>query len=146
MSRNRDHWVRVLAAAGVAAALALPARAQLPGQLGNALGGLTGGGAAGGGVPSVGAASLGNIAGVLQYCISNNYFGGNAGAAAPVQQSLLGKLGGAGQAAGNSDYTSGASGLLQTGGGQTTSLGSSLLAPLAQQVCSMVLQRAQSLL
>lgn len=140
---------------GIAAGLALagllagPAAAQqLNGALGgalNALGGAVGGG--GMGLPSLGNASLGNIAGLLEYCVTNNLLGGASGSAAPVEQSLLGRLGGQAQAAGNPDYSAGANGLLQTGGGQNFNLGGSdMMAQLKQQACSMILQHAQSLL
>lgn len=141
-----------LALAGLALAglLAGPAAAQqLNGALGgalNALGGAVGGGG-GMGLPSLGNASLGNIAGLLEYCVTNNLLGGASGSAAPVEQSLLGRLGGQAQAAGNPDYSAGANGLLQTGGGQNFNLGGSdMMAQLKQQACSMILQHAQSLL
>ncbi len=136
--------MRMTMAAAVAAGvlLAAPAGAQLQNQLGNALGALTGGGG-GTALPSVGSASMGNIAGLLEYCVTNNLLGGGAGG---VQQSLLGKLGGAGQAAGNSDYTAGTQGMLQTGGGQGFNLGGDMMTQLKQQVCTMIMQRAQSFL
>lgn len=133
--------VLLAAVLGLAATPAGPARAQLqlPGQLGGALGAL------GGGVPSVGGASLGNIAGVLEYCVTNNVLGG--GGAPSVAQSLIGKLGGAGAASHNADYAAGASGMLHPGNGPGVNLGGGgLMADLKQQICSAVLQRAQSLL
>ncbi len=131
---------------GLSAALDRPARAQLPGQLGNALGALTQGTGGGGGLPSLGSTALGNIAGVLQYCMQNNYLGAS-NAAPSVEQSLLGKLGGPTQAQSDSGYTAGTSGVLQTGNGQNYSLGGGgIMAGLAQQICPLVLQHAQSLL
>ena len=135
---------KIAAAVTAAVLLAAPAGAQqLPGGLGGALGALTGGGG-GAAMPSVGSASMGNVAGLLQYCVTNNLLGG--GNAGGVQQSLLGKLGGPGQAAGNSDYTAGTNGMLQTGNGQGFNLGGDMMAQLKQQVCSMIMQRAQSFL
>ncbi len=137
------------AATGVALCTA-PARAQLldnlrgaagsgsggaPGGLGSGLGGLS--------MPSVGSASTGNLAGVLQYCVRNNYLGGTG--ASSVESGLVGKLGPG--ATSGSQFTAGDQGTLQTGAGQSTSLGGSgLKAKLTQKVCSQVLQHARSLM
>jgi hypothetical protein len=37
--------------------------------------------------------SMGNVAGLLEYCVKNNFLGGNSGAAG-IQNQLMGKLGG----------------------------------------------------
>ncbi|MGD9509199.1 MAG: hypothetical protein AB7X49_11680, partial [Geminicoccaceae bacterium] len=77
-------------------AWAAPAPAQTLNDLSGALGGAKSGGLGAlgdGGLPSVDQASTGNLAGVLQYCIENNYLGG--GDASSVEQSLLGKADGA---------------------------------------------------
>ena len=130
-----------LAAATLASALGLnctAAQAQLPGQLG-ALGG------AAGGLPAVGNAGLGNTAGVLQYCMKNNYLsGGDAGS---VSSGLMGQLGGPAKASHDSGFAAGSSGMLQTGQGQEFSLsGSGIKQQVAQKVCDLVLQHAKSLL
>nr|WP_199043680.1 DUF2501 domain-containing protein [Dyella sp. ASV24] len=39
--------------------------------------------------------SMGNVAGLLEYCVKNNYLGGNSGASG-IQSQLMGKLGGGG--------------------------------------------------
>ena len=78
-----------LALAGVCVALLLggtPARAQLLNQLQNSMGsgqgsgsgGLGSLGGLGGGVPSVNNASPTNLAGIIQYCLRNNYLSGGA--------------------------------------------------------------------
>ncbi|MEA2790970.1 MAG: hypothetical protein QOG73_3376 [Acetobacteraceae bacterium] len=126
-----------------------PARAQLMDQLKGAVGsgqGNTGGGLLGGsGMPPVGQASPSNTAGVLQYCIQNNYVG--SGSAASVKDSLMSKVTGGGQATNDSGYKAGSSGLLQTGNGQNFSLGGDgLKAQITQKVCDQVLQHAKSLL
>jgi Protein of unknown function (DUF2501) len=131
-------------AAVAMAQLAPPVRAQLSGVLGsgqggagNALGGLSGG------LPSVTQAGPANTAGVLQYCIQNNYL--NGGIAGSAKDALLGKVPSASQ---SSDFQSGSSGLLQTGNGQSFNLGDtgSIKSQLTQKLCDMVLQHAKSLL
>ncbi|MDA8251878.1 MAG: DUF2501 domain-containing protein [Rhodospirillales bacterium] len=140
------------ATVGFAASLLLagaPARAQLFNQLENSLGsgqGVAGAlGGLGGGLPSVDQASPLNLAGVLQYCVENSLLSG--GSAASVRNSLLSKVTGSGGATTDSQYSAGASGLLQTGQGQNFNLGGGgLMADLKQKVCDLVLQHAQSLL
>ena len=144
------------AALAVAAIFAVPpARAQLLNQLqsaapsvsipsgggGSAVGGALGA-LGGGGVPSVGAASPGNLAGVLQYCIQNNDVNGSASS---VQSQLMSKLGG--QASSDPGYGAGQSGTLETGPGGGYSLGGTgIKQEVTRKVCNMVLQRAQSML
>lgn len=64
------------------------AHAQLLDQLKGAMGSGQGGGALA--VPSVNQASPSNIAGVLQYCVQNNYASG--GSATSVKDALVGKV------------------------------------------------------
>ncbi len=124
--------------------VALPALAQSLKDLTGALGG-SGGSLGGLGLPAVDEASPTNLAGVLQYCMTNNYLGG--GDAEAVQQSLLGKLGGSGEAARDPGFEAGLGGLLDTGGGETFSLGGSgIQEKLTDEVCDLVLEHAQSLL
>jgi uncharacterized protein DUF2501 len=52
------------------------------------------GGMLGGGGASMKSGSMGNVTGLLQYCVQNNYLGGNSGAAG-IKDKLLGKMGGA---------------------------------------------------
>jgi hypothetical protein len=118
---------------GVVAMPGAPAKAQLLDQLK---------GAAGGGMPSVGQAGPGNTAGVLQYCIQNKYVGG--GNASSVKDSLMSKV--AGQS-NDSSYREGSNGLLQTGNGQSYSLGGDgIKAQITQKVCDQILQHAKSFL
>jgi hypothetical protein len=129
--------VFAIAAIAIVALAAPPARAQL----GN-LGGLTGGLA--GGLPSVTQADPANIAGVLQYCVQNNYLSG--GVADTAKDAILAKVPGAQQ---SSDFTSGSSGLPQTGNGKDYSLSGltgDLKSQISHKVCDLVLQHAQSLL
>lgn len=131
-----------------------PAHAQLMNELKGAVGSGQGGSSSGGGMlgglgasgmPSVGAASPSNTAGVLQYCIQNKYVG--SGGASSVKDSLMSKVTGSGNSNNDSGYKQGSSGLLQTGQGQTYSLGGGgIKAELTQKVCDLVLQHAKSLL
>ena len=145
-----------LALGAVCAAVLLPAtpaRAQILNQVQNAMGagqasgsgGLGGLGGLGGGLPSVNNASPTNLAGIIQYCIRNNYLSG--GAASSVKDSLLGKVTGSHQGSTDSAFRAGNSGLLETGQGQSFGLGGGgLKAQVTRKVCSLVLQRAKSML
>lgn len=87
--------------------------------------------------------STGNVAGLLQFCIRNNYLGGNG--VASVKDSLMSKLGG--NPSSNRGYRSGASGIIDGGNGQTLDLsGGGLKQQMTQQVCDKVLSRGKSLL
>ena len=127
-----------------------PAQAQLLDQLKGAVGSGqsgSGGGVLGGGMPAVGQAGPGNTAGVLQYCIKNNYLGGGGGASS-VKDSLMKKVtGSSGQNTNDSGFQAGNSGSLQTGNGQSYSLGGDgLKAQLTQKICDQVLAHGKSLL
>jgi hypothetical protein len=72
--------------------------------------------------------SMGNVAGLLEYCVKNNYLGGNSGASG-IQSQLMSKLGG-GSAAPTSAATSHGSSMSNmlgelTGSGKSKSSGSS---------------------
>jgi hypothetical protein len=131
-----------------ALACCAPASAQTLNDLSDALGGAKDSalGALGGGqLPAVDQASTGNLAGVLQYCVKNNYLGGTD--VASVEQSLLGKVGGSGEAQKDQGFMSGVGGVLETGGGQGFSLGGDgLQKTVTDKVCDLVLEHAQSLL
>jgi hypothetical protein len=127
-----------------------PARAQLLDQLkGAARGGASGGGALsglGGGLPSVTQASPGNTAGVLQYCVRNNYVSGDA--ASSVKDSLMSKVTGSGRGTNDTGFKAGNAGVLDTGNGQSYNLGGGggVKEQLTHKVCDQVLQHAKSLL
>ncbi|KVH44384.1 DUF2501 domain-containing protein [Burkholderia diffusa] len=113
------------------------------GALGN-LGGL-GGALTGGGASSLMPGSTGNVAGLLQFCIQNNYLGGVSGGASSVKDALMGKLGG--NASSDSGYTSGASGILDAGNGSKLDLsGGGLKQQVTKQICDKVLAQGKSLL
>jgi hypothetical protein len=91
--------------------------------------------------------SLANAAGVLEYCIKNKYLSG--GSASSLKDQLLGKLSGTtGQPAQkDTGYLDGAKGLLQTGGGNTVSLGGDgLKAAATQQACDAIMNQARAFL
>jgi hypothetical protein len=64
-------------------------------------------------MPSLDQASPSNIAGVLQYCVKNNYLGGDG---ETMGSSLVGKLTGSGKASDDKAFKAGSGGLLETGG------------------------------
>ena len=151
----KHHLTRTAATATLLIAALLPAAAHA--QLGDLIKGATQGnsnqGAAGGlgsigslgGVPSLGAltsGSTGNVAGVLEFCMKNNYLGG-ATDAASVKDKLLGKLGGA--PASDPGYTDGTKGLLTGSGGNTFDL-SRIKSQITQQACDKILSQGKSLL
>ncbi|WP_186022888.1 DUF2501 domain-containing protein [Burkholderia gladioli] len=114
---------------------------QNSGGLAGNLGGL--GGALGGGGSSLMPSSLGNVAGVLQFCIQNEYLG--SGGASSVKDQLLGKLGGNPQS--DIGFTSGSNGILDGGNGKTLDLsGGGLKQQLTKQICDKVLTQAKSML
>ena len=133
----------------IAALLYLPAAHA---QLGNLLnqggsGGATGGigslGGLGGGASSLTAGSTGNVAGVLQFCIKNNYLGGSASS---VKDGLMSKLPG-GSSSSDSGYTDGAKGILDSGNGKQVDLsGGGLKQEITKQVCDKILAQGKSLL
>lgn len=112
------------------------------GGLGN-LGGIGGMG----GTPSLGSltsGSTGNVAGVLEFCIKNNYLGGASGAAS-VKDKLLGQLGGA--PASDAGYADGAKGLLTGSDGSKFDLsGDGLKKQITKQACDKILSQGRSLL
>ncbi|WP_454733468.1 MULTISPECIES: DUF2501 domain-containing protein [Cupriavidus] len=112
------------------------------------LGGLAGSlGGGGGGMPSLqslSSGSTGNVAGVLEFCVKNNYLGGGSGAAS-VKDKLLGKLGGA--PASDPGYSEGAKGILSSAeGGKLDLSGGGLKEQITRQVCDKILAQGKSLL
>jgi hypothetical protein len=142
------------ALAGIALVLTLAstsATAQLD-SLKGMMGGKTG---------SLTSGSAGNAAGILQYCMTNNYLGGDSGAAG-VKDKLLGGLGGksaAPAAAPTQDkgYLDGAKGILKSSDGKSLNLGGAaagadtsgtgdIKAQLTRKVCDAVLKQGKGML
>lgn len=149
-------------AAGAVSAHASGLGDALRGQLGGGgaaessgspgLGGLLGGGA-GGGSSALSALGLGgltgsgtasNAAGVLTYCMKNNYL--NADKAAEVKNQLLGKLGlGQQEQPKDQGYKDGLMGMIKGDNGQSFSL-DKVKSNLKEKACDFVLDNAKSLI
>ena len=91
---------------------------------------------------SVTSSNSSNVAGVLQFCIKNNYLGGNS--ASSVKNSLMSKLPG-GASNSDSSYTDGTKGIVDTGNGQKLSLGGSVKQQLTRQICDKILDQGKSM-
>ncbi len=143
----------LIALALLAAGVSANAESKLLDQLKNQMGGGTAtsagnGGGGGGGLaeslgfsmPAIGSNTVGNAAGVLQYCIKNNYLGGDA---ASVKDKLLAKV--TGQKQQQSGFASGAKGLLKGGDGQTLNF-KLLSSKVKEKGCDYVLKNATRLL
>lgn len=135
-----------------AALLAGPAYAQLGDLLkqGGGGGGGSGNGLSlgnlGGALPgqSMTSGSMGNVAGLIEFCIKNNYLSG--GAASSVQSALMGKLPGSAPST-DSGYKSGARGILSASNGSQLDLGGGgLKEQLTKQVCDKVLDQGKSMI
>jgi hypothetical protein len=90
-------------------------------------------------LPNVSSAGTNNTAGVLSFCVKNNYLKGNT--AASALSSLSGKSG----VQSSSAFSAGQQGQLETGNGSMFSL-SGLQSQAKSKLCDMVLQHAQSML
>jgi hypothetical protein len=143
------HRIAVAAAMLGGLALAAPLQAQVEDLLkqgqqsgkASGLGKLGGLGSAlsGGTLPG----STGNLAGLLQFCIKNNFLKGEESTS--VKDQLMGKLGGT--PAPDSGYAEGAQGVLKSGDGKQLDLsGGGLQAQATKQVCDQVFSQAKSLL
>ncbi|MBS0465902.1 MAG: DUF2501 domain-containing protein [Proteobacteria bacterium] len=115
--------------------------------LGGALGGAMGGGADMSALSAMGLTSSGtasNAAGVITYCMKNNYL--NADKAGQVKNQLLGKMGlGQKEEPKDEGYMSGLSGMVTGSGGKSFSL-DKVKGDLKEKACDYVLDNAKSLL
>jgi hypothetical protein len=132
----------------VVLAAALPAAsawAQLDHLMGKGGHGLDLKGMAGMASSPMASGSMGNVTGLLQYCIGNNYLSGDS--AASVKDQLLGKLPGGEQ---NEDpgYTDGQKGVLHGSNGNLMDLsgGGGLTADVTKKACDVVLAQGKSFL
>jgi hypothetical protein len=145
------HRHRLITAATLVAALlgASAAHAQLGNLLNQGKDSASGGGlsglsnlGSGMNLNSLTSSSTGNVAGVLQFCVKNNYLGGDASS---VKDGLMSKLGGSSSS--DSGYTDGSKGILDSGGGNKVDLsGGGLKEQLTKQVCDKILAQGKSLL
>ncbi len=92
-------------------------------------------------LPEIGSGTMGNAAGVLQYCIRNNYL--SADAAGGIKEKLLGMV--TGQKPQQTGFASGAKGLLQGSDGTSLNL-RNVGARLRTKACDYVLDSAKSLI
>jgi hypothetical protein len=135
---------RTLIASVVAAAAALGFAA---GAWSQDAGGLKNAATGGIDTSSLASASAGNAAGVIEYCLQNNFLAGAA--ASSMRDKLIGKIGGADNAQQDSGYAAGVKGTLMGSDGKSIELGSiggSLESNITQKACSAVLEHASSLL
>lgn len=91
-------------------------------------------------MPAIGSSTVGSAAGVLQYCVKNNYLGGDA---ASVKDKLLAKI--TGQKQQEKNFESGAKGLLKGGDGKTLNF-KILSSKMKEKACDYVLKNATSLI
>ncbi len=89
--------------------------------------------------------SMGNVAGLLQYCIGNNYL--SADSAGSVKDQLMGKLPG-GEQTEDRGYSDGRKGLLHGSNGNLMDLskGGGLTADVTKKACDVVLAQGKSFL
>ncbi len=92
-------------------------------------------------MPAMGSSTLGNAAGVIQYCVKNNYL--NAASANSVKDKLLSMVGG--QKPQQSGFSNGAKGVLQGENGKSLNM-KNLSSKLKEKACDYVLKNATSLL
>jgi hypothetical protein len=138
--------------AGIALTLAIAAPIASAGQLDKLMGGSSS--------SSLTSGSMGNVAGILQYCVTNNYLGGDSGASG-VKDQLLGKLGGGSSATAaaptqDKGYLDGAKGLLKSKDGKTVDLGGAggsdsspmgdMKAKVTKKACDVVLKQGKGML
>lgn len=99
--------------------------------------------AGGADVSSLASGSAGNAAGIVEYCLKNNYLGGDA--ASSVKDKLMGKVTGDNDKA---DYADGAKGLVKTSDGNSVDIGKlgQMKKSVTKKACESVLDHAKSLL
>ena len=133
----RSNTLTFTVAAGLAVAIAAGfAGAQDLGSLKDLAGGLD---------PSkLVSGSAGNAAGVIEYCMKNNFLGGDAGG---IKDQLMGKVSGDDEKQ-KTDYSDGAKGLLKTGEGKSVDIGQlgSMKESVTKKACKSVLDHAKSFL
>jgi len=157
MNKNTHFLQQAARAAALTAALGLAATLacaqsmdSLKGMASSALGGSSSssaGSLAGmAGMGGLSSGTMGNAAGVLEYCFKNNYLSGDSVSA--VKDGLMGKMGGSSAAQSDSGYLDGAKGLLKSSDGKSMDLSSTagMQKQLTQQACDFVLKQGKSLL
>ena len=132
--------------ASVGAALVLLTVGSVQAQGLDVLKGLAGGGGGGSSsaLGSMASGSLGNAAGVLEYCLKNNYLSGDA--ASSVKDQLMNKIPG-GKPASDSGYVDGSQGILTGSDGKKMDLtGGGLKQEITKRACDFVLKQGKSMI
>lgn len=134
-----SHPIRLRAATALvlAGALAAPVHANklmdaMKDQLANS--------GVGNSLPAIGTSTAGNAAGVIQYCVKNNYL--DAANANGIKDKLMGMV--TGQKPQQTGYANGAKGLLMGSDGQSLNL-KGLSGKLKEKACDYVLKNATKL-
>ena len=113
--------------------------------LGGALGGDSSSALSALGGGSLSSSTAGNAAGVLEFCMKNNYL--NGADASSVKDQLVSKLGGSEKASSDEGYTKGASGVLTGSDGKSLDLsGGGLKEEITRKACDQVLEHGKSFL
>jgi hypothetical protein len=103
-----------------------------------------GGGGSSSALGSMASGSLGNAAGVIEYCLKNNYLSGDA--ASSVKDQLMSKIPG-GKPAADTGYVDGSQGILTSSDGKKMDLtGGGLKQELAKRACDFVLKQGKSMI
>jgi hypothetical protein len=137
MTISRTHFARlgavlVLLGAGAAQAQGL-----------DLLKGLAGGGGSSSALGSMASGSLGNAAGVIEYCLKNNYLSGDA--ASSIKDQLMSKIPG-GKPASDTGYVDGSQGILTSSDGKKMDLtGGGLKQEITKRACDFVLKQGKSM-
>jgi hypothetical protein len=137
MDKNFPYRTAALLLAALLPAAA--AHAQLEGLLGKG-----GKGVAGMAGQSMSSSSMGNVTGLLQYCVTNNYLGGEG--INSVQDKLTGKLPG-GSNSQDPGYKDGLQGVLHASNGNKVDLGQGgMQDDIKRKICDTVLAQAKTML
>jgi hypothetical protein len=121
------------------------ASGALGGGSSSSAGGMAGMAGGLGGMGGMGAGTMGNAAGVLEYCFKNNYLSGDGVSA--VKDGLMGKMGGSSAAQSDAGYLDGAKGMLKGGDGKSMDLsGGGLQKEATKKACEFVLDQGKSML
>lgn len=103
--------------------------------------------AGGGDLSSIAAGSTGNAAGIVEFCLKNNYLSGDAASA--VKDQLIGKVSGDDASADDkAGYADGVKGMLKSNDGNSVDLAKigDLKKSMTKKACASVLEHAKSML
>ena len=100
-----------------------------------------------GSLSSITSGSTGNAAGIIEYCMKNNYLSGDS--ASSVKDQLMGKITGSGDQSpqSESDYIKGSQGIVSGSGGQSLDLSmAGMKAGAVKKACETILEQGKSML